>query len=71
MSNLLDQPGGGSYYGGGGGGGGGPPPPPPPPPSLSSNQHSEMRPITLTPDRRAESNSENKVCAVALIHPSV
>ncbi|XP_070779898.1 BAR/IMD domain-containing adapter protein 2-like 2 [Enoplosus armatus] len=38
----------------------GAPPPPPPPPSLSSNKQSEMRPITPTRDRRAESNSENK-----------
>ncbi|XP_034055931.1 brain-specific angiogenesis inhibitor 1-associated protein 2-like protein 2 isoform X1 [Gymnodraco acuticeps] len=51
MSNLLDQSGGSSYSGA--------PPPPPPPPSSSSNQY-EMRPITPTPDKRAESNSEKK-----------
>ncbi|KAF1379247.1 hypothetical protein PFLUV_G00174100 [Perca fluviatilis] len=45
MSNLLDQP---------------VAPPPPPPPPLSSNKQNEMRPITLTPDKRAESYSENK-----------
>ncbi|KAL3054133.1 hypothetical protein OYC64_006463 [Pagothenia borchgrevinki] len=51
MSNLLDQSGGSSYSGA--------PPPPPPPPS-SSNKQYEMRPITPTPDKRAESNSEKK-----------
>ncbi|XP_078126431.1 BAR/IMD domain-containing adapter protein 2-like 2 [Sander vitreus] len=45
MSNLLYQP-------------VAPPPPPPPPPS--SNKQYEMRPITPTPDKRAESHSENK-----------
>ncbi|XP_071754595.1 BAR/IMD domain-containing adapter protein 2-like 2 [Centroberyx gerrardi] len=53
MNDLLDQPGGGSY-------GGAPPPPPPPPSSLSSNKHFEMRPITPTNDKGAESNSDNK-----------
>ncbi|KAM9346041.1 BAR/IMD domain-containing adapter protein 2-like 2 [Symphorus nematophorus] len=47
MSNLLDS-------------GAPTPPPPPPPPSLSSNRQSESQPVTPTPDRRAESNSENK-----------
>ncbi|XP_033945544.1 BAR/IMD domain-containing adapter protein 2-like 2 [Pseudochaenichthys georgianus] len=51
MSNLLDQSGGRSYSGA--------PPPPPPPPS-SSNKEYEMRPITRTPDKKAESNSEKK-----------
>ncbi|KAK9535415.1 hypothetical protein VZT92_007798 [Zoarces viviparus] len=53
MSNLLDQPGSSSYSGAP------PPPPPPPPPSSSYKQH-EMRRVTPTPDRRAESNSEKK-----------
>ncbi|XP_031723571.1 brain-specific angiogenesis inhibitor 1-associated protein 2-like protein 2 isoform X1 [Anarrhichthys ocellatus] len=52
-SNLLDQPGSSSYSGA-------PPPPPPPPPPSSSYKQYEMRPITPTPDRRAESNSEKK-----------
>ncbi|KAK5856585.1 hypothetical protein PBY51_008170 [Eleginops maclovinus] len=51
MNNLLDQSGGSSYSGA--------PPPPPPPPSFSNNQY-ETRPITPTPDKRAESNSEHK-----------
>ncbi|KAM7386536.1 hypothetical protein PAMA_009238 [Pampus argenteus] len=57
MSNLLDQPGSSSQRGG-------PAPPPPPPPPLpsplSSNKHFEMRPVTPTLDRRAESHSEQK-----------
>ncbi|KAF3846696.1 hypothetical protein F7725_003774 [Dissostichus mawsoni] len=53
MSNLLDQSGGSSYSGA-------PPPPPPPPPPSSSDKQYEMRPITPTPDKRAESNSEKK-----------
>ncbi|XP_068575116.1 BAR/IMD domain-containing adapter protein 2-like 2 isoform X2 [Cebidichthys violaceus] len=53
MSNLLDQPGSSSYSGA-------PPPPPPPPPPSSSHKQYEMRPITPTPDKRPESNSENK-----------
>ncbi|XP_045929891.1 brain-specific angiogenesis inhibitor 1-associated protein 2-like protein 2 [Micropterus dolomieu] len=52
MSNLLDQPGSSSHSGA--------PPPPPPPPNLSSNKQSELRPVTPTPDRSAESNSGNK-----------
>ncbi|XP_051244884.1 brain-specific angiogenesis inhibitor 1-associated protein 2-like protein 2 isoform X1 [Dicentrarchus labrax] len=52
MSNLLDQPGSSSHSGA--------PPPPPPPPPPSYNRQSDMRPITPTPDRRDEFNSENK-----------
>ncbi|XP_024288630.1 brain-specific angiogenesis inhibitor 1-associated protein 2-like protein 2 isoform X1 [Oncorhynchus tshawytscha] len=47
MDNLLDQSGGRSH---------GRPPPPPPPP----NRQTEMRPITPSMDRRAESHSDNK-----------
>ncbi|XP_038845040.1 brain-specific angiogenesis inhibitor 1-associated protein 2-like protein 2 [Salvelinus namaycush] len=48
MDNLLDQSGGSSH---------GRPPPPPPPPS---NRQTEMRPITPSMERRAESHSDNK-----------
>nr|XP_046160705.1 brain-specific angiogenesis inhibitor 1-associated protein 2-like protein 2 isoform X1 [Oncorhynchus gorbuscha] len=47
MDNLLDQSAGSSH---------GRPPPPPPPP----NRQTEMRPITPSMDRRAESHSDNK-----------
>ncbi|KAF7657189.1 hypothetical protein LDENG_00030740 [Lucifuga dentata] len=53
MTNLLDQLGSSSHSGAP------PPPPPPPPSSLSSNKHSELRPITPTSDRK-ESNSNDK-----------
>ncbi|XP_026180985.1 brain-specific angiogenesis inhibitor 1-associated protein 2-like protein 2 isoform X2 [Mastacembelus armatus] len=54
MSNLLNQSGSSSHIAA--------PPPPPPPPSSSiiSNKRSEMEPVTSNPDKRAESNSENK-----------
>ncbi|XP_045066543.1 brain-specific angiogenesis inhibitor 1-associated protein 2-like protein 2 [Coregonus clupeaformis] len=48
MDNLLDQSGGSNH--------GRPPPPPPPPP----NRQTEMRPITPSMERRAESHSDNK-----------
>ncbi|XP_070704269.1 BAR/IMD domain-containing adapter protein 2-like 2 isoform X2 [Pempheris klunzingeri] len=54
MSNLLDPPGSSGH------GGVPPPPPPPPPPPLSSHKQSEMQPLTMTLDKRAESSSENK-----------
>ncbi|KAM4635625.1 BAR/IMD domain-containing adapter protein 2-like 2 [Polymixia lowei] len=54
LSNLLDQ------SGGPGNAGVPPPPPPPPPSSLSSNKQSEMRPVTPSLDRRAESYSDRK-----------
>lgn len=58
MSNLFDQQRSSSHSGAAP-----PPPPPPPPPTspLSSYQHSEMQPLAPTPDRRAESNVQNKV----------
>ncbi|XP_035470779.2 brain-specific angiogenesis inhibitor 1-associated protein 2-like protein 2 [Scophthalmus maximus] len=57
MSNLFDQQRSSSHSGAAP-----PPPPPPPPPTspLSSYQHSEMQPLAPTPDRRAESNVQNK-----------
>ncbi|XP_014048139.1 brain-specific angiogenesis inhibitor 1-associated protein 2-like protein 2 isoform X4 [Salmo salar] len=48
MDNLLDQSGSSSH--------GRPPPPPPPPP----NRQTEMRPITPSMERRAETHSDNK-----------
>ncbi|CAB1341489.1 unnamed protein product [Coregonus sp. 'balchen'] len=48
MDNLLDQSGGSNH--------GRHPPPPPPPP----NRQTEMRPITPSMERRAESHSDNK-----------
>ncbi|KAF0032472.1 hypothetical protein F2P81_014762 [Scophthalmus maximus] len=58
MSNLFDQQRSSSHSGAAP-----PPPPPPPPPTspLSSYQHSEMQPLAPTPDRRAESNVQNKL----------